>query len=933
MALKCSYTNCLSLFNKLSELRQHVHDICPHVVALTETWLTPSVSDGEVSLVNFNLYRTDSCRSHVGGVAVYLHNSLPPASLCSDFPLVPGFDTIWLIIPLRQPDSLMLGVVYRSPSTSEQDNTSFICNLEGFIRTHVTSHLLIMGDFNAPKIDWPREVATDNSFSCALLNLTQQMSWAQHVDFPTRSRPGQTPSLLDLVITNESHFVDAVEDLPPLGKSDHHLLSFDFICYWSSVDRKGHLLRNFSRADIPGLLKFLNNIALCDDSVETDYRTINRAIIEGDRVFIPRKPMKTQRPPLPRRIRRLLDIRSRLFAKQRHTMDPEDILSFRQMRNLCKGEIRRHNLQLQTRILKTAKGNRKCLFQYMRRRKKHNPTPFSLKQGDGDPISDPLDVAEAFRSFFSSIFSIPGSSSHPILPQRSFVAPLNDVFFGISDVERLLANTNPYSAMGPDGIHPRILKEAASALAAPLCAVYRSSLFSGILPQCWKEAIVTPIFKKGSRHLPSSYRPISLTSIPCKLLERIIRNAILEHLLKNELISRAQHGFLPGRSCITNMLIFMDSLTEARDHGLISDAVFFDFAKAFDRVPHIPLLHKLTAYGIGGNLHEWIRSFLDGRSFRVRIGSTLSSPSPVRSGVPQGSVLGPLLFLIYVNDLPDHLNCSSLLYADDLKIWSASDPNNLQMDVDTVKRWSEDWDLPINDEKCTHMSFGGDSGNAFVLHDESKMVTVPKEEMKKDLGIWLSSNLSFSHHHQLAARRGFSVWCMIRRAFQRIDPDDFRTLFGVYVRPLLEYASQVVHTGLRKDTETLEKVQRSATKSVRGLRDLPYADRLKSLNLYPFDVRRLRGDLIFTYVMFAKGEAEQFFTAGDCDSLRGHNKKLFVRRANTSLRQRFFSYRVVTPWNSLPSDVVNAGSLCKFKLLLDVHLNLVDTKINHIGLS
>ena len=129
----------------------------------------------------------------------------------------------------------------------------------------------------------------------------------------------------------------------------------------------------------------------------------------------------------------------------------------------------------------------------------------------------------------------------------------------------------------------------------------------------------------------------------------------------------------------------------------------------------------------------------------------------MRSGVPQGSVLGPLLFLIYVNDLPDHLKCSSLLYADDLKIWSASDPNNLQMDVDTVKRWSEDWDLPINDEKCTHMSFGGDSGNAFVLHDESKMVTVPKEEMKKDLGIWLSSNLSFSHHHQLAAKRGFSV--------------------------------------------------------------------------------------------------------------------------------------------------------------------------------
>ena len=310
---------------------------------------------------------------------------------------------------------------------------------------------------------------------------------------------------------------------------------------------------------------------------------------------------------------------------------------------------------------------------------------------------------------------------------------------------------------------------------------------------------MTPIFKNGSRHSPSSYRPISLTSIPCKLLERLIKNAILNHLCKNGLISRAQHGFLPGRSCTTNMLIFMDSLTDARDRGLITDAVFFDFAKAFDRVPHIPLLHKLTAYGISGSLYNWISSFLSGRTFRVRIGSTLSSPSPVLSGVPQGSVLGPLLLLIYVNDLPDNLTCNSLLYADDLKIWSAADPSNLQMDIDAIKRWSDDWDLPINDEKCAHMSFGGDSGNAFALHNEDNTVVVPKDEVKKDLGIWLSSNLSFSHHHQLAAKRGYSVWGMIRRAFPRIDPDDFRTLFGVYVRPLLEYASQVVHTGLCKD--------------------------------------------------------------------------------------------------------------------------------------
>ena len=205
LALRCSYTNCLSLFNKLPELRQHAYDTCPHVIALTETWLTSDICDSEVSLTGFTLYRADSCRSHVGGAAIFLHNSVQSATVCSDFALVPGYDMVWLTIPLRQSDSLMLGVVYRSPSTSELDNASFISNLEAFNRSHPTSHLLVVGEFSAPKIDWIREVATDN-FSCALPELIQQMSWTQHIHFKPRSRISQTTSVLDNVITNQRHY-------------------------------------------------------------------------------------------------------------------------------------------------------------------------------------------------------------------------------------------------------------------------------------------------------------------------------------------------------------------------------------------------------------------------------------------------------------------------------------------------------------------------------------------------------------------------------------------------------------------------------------------------------------------------------------------------------------------------------------------------------
>lgn len=287
--------------------------------------------------------------------------------------------------------------------------------------------------------------------------------------------------------------------------------------------------------------------------------------------------------------------------------------------------------------------------------------------------------------------------------------------------------------MGPDEVHPRILKEASTELAQPFHQLFRQSLSTGILPSCWKEAIVTPIYKSGDRLAPISYRPISLTSIPCKLMGRLLKRGIMAHLLDNNLISRAQHGFLPRKSCTTNMLLFMDSLTQAHDDGLITDAIFFDFAKAFDKVPHKPLLRKLAAYGIVDEILNWIESFLTGRTFRVKVGSTLSQPSPVSTGVPQGSVLGPLLFLVYINDLPDVITSDCLLYADDLKIWNASDSSSLQIDIDAIKQWSVDWCLPIHADKCVHMSLGGDSANSFAFHGPNGELAIPTSNRKNDL--------------------------------------------------------------------------------------------------------------------------------------------------------------------------------------------------------
>ena len=269
----------------------------------------------------------------------------------------------------------------------------------------------------------------------------------------------------------------------------------------------------------------------------------------------------------------------------------------------------------------------------MRRSKKNKPSALLLKLGEIPAIEAVL-VVNGFQDHFVSVYTDSFDGPHPVLASRQYDTALCQVTFEVADVEKLLKQVNPYSVMEPDYIRPPILKETADTLALPLFSLFSDSLSTGVIPAAWKEAHVTPICKSGDHQSPTSYRPISLTSIPCKILERLIKKAILTHLQRNELISDSQHGLLPGRSCIMNLLLYMDSLTQARDDGLISDTIFFDFVKAFDKVPHKPLLHKLQAYGVCGELLQWINSFLTDRSFCVKGDQMLSSPVPVYSGVP-----------------------------------------------------------------------------------------------------------------------------------------------------------------------------------------------------------------------------------------------------------------------------------------------------------
>ena len=289
-------------------------------------------------------------------------------------------------------------------------------------------------------------------------------------------------------------------------------------------------------------------------------------------------------------------------------------------------------------------------------------------KANGPLITDPKQKAEVLNSQFNRAFSggetFTGSefSDKCSMPDDwSDHRPMAAISVSTQGVEKLLSNLNPTKAAGPDGIPPWVLREFAREVAPTLTKIYRSSLQTGEVPRDWREALVMPVFKKGEHYNPANCRPISLTSIPCKLLEHILVSSIMQHLESNSILSPQQHGFQKNRSCETQILQFIEEVSAAMEKGTTTEVIIIDFAKAFDWVNHSLLVHKLDHHGIRGSTNTWITNFLSERKQAVVFDSARSDYINVRSGVPQGLVLGPCLFLAYINDLPDRISSPSRL--------------------------------------------------------------------------------------------------------------------------------------------------------------------------------------------------------------------------------------------------------------------------------
>ena len=543
---------------------------------------------------------------------------------------------------------------------------------------------------------------------------------------------------------------------------------------------------------------------------------------------------------------------------------------------------------------------------------------------DGVIVSDNKGMAEMLNSFFKSVFTADLPSVQPRVTALPCDYELLNMTFDPATVKKKILKLKHGSAPGPDGITVSLLKSCVTPLSSALSIIFNKSMEEGLVPVDWRTANVTPIHKKGSRANPENYRPVSLTSICCKIMESCIRDAIVSHLEVNGLIHKSQHGFMRNKSCTTNLLEFLEFLTSSIDAGQPVDVVYLDFAKAFDKVPHSRLLQKFRAHGVDGNILSWIGAWLADRRQRTVLNGEASEWGLVGSGVPQGSVLGPLAFVVFINDLDEcTVNISKVnKFADDTKVGNVIkdqlDVANLQQCLDKLVDWADTWGMKFNTGKCKVMHLGHNNTKAeYKMNGQVLQAT----DAEKDIGVRVQSSLRPGKQCAEAAGRANAVLNQILRAFHYRNRHTYIDLYKQYVRPHLEFAVPAWSPWTQGDKEAVERVQRRAIKAVSGLAANTYEGRLKELGLLTLEARRDLFDLVQTFkIVHGLDDVNKdvwFTMIGDNPArvTRETSDPLnFVRQnPRTEVRRNFFSNRVINKWNNLPSELKSAVSVNSFK--------------------
>ena len=931
-AVSVLYENCQSLISKIQELQAVVSLMNPDVIMLTETWTHSEIHKSYLEIGGYELLvrkdRTDTAKGRGGGLLIYVKNEISAWEVEKENEVcqVGGIG-----IKGKSGSDTHLYLVYRSPNTSSEENDT---KLNSWIEK-LTGRYAIFGDLNYPEINWEDNTSTETK-SRKFVEVIDSKFLIQFVEGPTHIG-GNT---LDLIIGSDENIVSEVEKEGRLGASDHEMLTCT-VEIDAKVQESKTQKRDYSKMNSVELQKALERdweAELAGLGTEDTWKKFKEIVTQAMDDWVPWKRKGGRRKPrwMNGKIERLIDKKKRLWARFRESKKQRDREAYKVAEKELKSHVRKAKKNLEKKVADQSKENPKQFYQYLKGQRANRVKVGPLKDKTGRLVVDAKEQATLLNSQYVSVFTVDDGAAIPELePELDEDKEMSTVNFTWEKVKKKLDGLNKDSAGGPDGIPPRILKEFSKELSKPLTILFQRSMDESVIPADWKDSEVVPLYKGGSKFEPPSYRPVNLTVACCRVMESLINDEVETHLETNKLIRQTQHGFRRGHSCQTNLIEFWGKVLEWVDEGEPVDVKFYDFAKAFDKVERRRLVLKVRAKGIKGKLLAWIAEWLRGRRQRVVIEGETSEWEPVASSVIQGSVLGPTLFKIFIDDIDAETEVLSSKFADDTKsaqvVRSEEDRDRYQREGEKFEKWADTWGMTFNADKCKVMHVGRNNQRLPYTMSGQQMKTT---EVEKDLGVMISRDMKPSQHCAKAAKSGNSTLGQISRAFHYRNKEVMAKLFKVFVRPKLEYAAQAWSPWLDKDCELLENVQKRCIKMMTDVKGETYEEKLKDAGLQLLKARRDRGDMIETYKVLRgieKVDVENWFERVEPQRRTRQNAEigeegvmekdvLKEQRSRVNEKRHFFQSRVVQDWNGLPAAIQKAPSLNAFKSRYDKYM-------------
>jgi len=918
--------NINSVTGKADQLAKLVSYTDPDAILMTETKLDQSIKTSEFMPDHYCCFRRDRKRGG-GGVLVAIKSKYAPEEV--HFEEIDG-EIVWASVSFRSQRKLYLGCFYRPERNSFDALSDSLNQISQKMKNSPNSIIIVGGDLNAGDIDWEsltiKHESKRRSLHERLLSIVHDHHLTQFQKEPTRGQ-----SILDLFFTNKPGYVKKNVTIP--GCSDHTgIVLVDCDIRPSYIKSKPRLINMFSRANWEEMKKatlifqtnFLNS---CEDKdIDTCWEEFKKHIETVIEKHVPNK-MTSRRYNLPwltGELKRMCKKQHRAYNKYKKSGLAANKTKFLKLKKATAKAIKKAHWDYVNNILSESlsTNDSKPFWKYIKSKRQENTGIAPLLQR-GVLHSNSLDKANILNNQFKSVFSCPDSGSiTPRLDGEGY-GIIDNLTITCDGVQKLLEKIKPQKASGPDNIPGRVLRELAVEIAPVLTAIFSKSLNTGTLPRPWTKAIVTPIFKKGNKHIAENYRPVSLTCICSKLMEHIICRHMAQHLENKNILTPYQHGFRKQHSCETQLLSTIHELMKYRDLNIQVDLAILDFSKAFDVVPHHSLLGKLEYYGIRGNINKWITNFLIGRQQCVVVEGEQSAFVTVDSGVPQGTVLGPLLFLLHINDLPECVSSSVRLFADDCLLFrpieSPNDQLQLQHDLNALSLWCRRWGMQFNAKKCNILSISR-SRTPFLTSYNIEGQILEQVNTAKYLGVTITDELSWSPHVNAISNKANTSLAFLRRNLQACPLQLREMAYFSLVRSILEYSAPVWDPHLKKDIYALEMVQRRGARFVKNdyMYDSSVTAMLEELGWQDLHDRRreLRLTLFFKIIhgfVSVPVNDPSLFKPADQRTRANHPFKYQTIKANTTNFKNSFFVKVVPEWNSLPAAAVCSVSITGFK--------------------